>query len=115
MILSIYDQRVMNETFAAILQETGFSPEDLKSRKRTSELVIARFIAMAVVKHHTRLKLKAIGQEFNRDHSSVIHALNEVDNWTSSPNRYISEVLQLSKIMDVVGQRMTEYIDLLKQ
>lgn len=110
MIISIYDQRVLNETYAAILAETGFTPEDLKSRRRTSEIIIARFIALYSIRKHSRLKLKALGQEFGRDHSSIIHALHEVDNWLTAPNRYISEYIQLQKIDDTVLERMQEYL-----
>ena len=110
MILSSYDQSVLSETYAAIQAETGFSPEDLRSRRRTSELVIARFIAIAVVRKRSRLKLKAMGVEFGRDHSSIIHALHEIDNWMTSPHRYISVYLQLKKIDDTVVDRMNEHL-----
>jgi len=109
MILSIYDQMVLDETYGAILAETGFTQEDLKSRRRTSELVIARFIAIAVIRKRSRLKLTAMGRELGRDHSSIIHALHEIDNWLTSPHRYISEYLQMKKIDDAVMDRMNEY------
>ena len=44
-----------------------------KSRKR--EIVECRHIAMGVIRHNTLTTLKEIGKLFNRDHSSVIYAI----------------------------------------
>lgn len=53
--------------------------EQLKSRRKTAELVRARQIAMHLSRKHTSMSLKEIGLSFGgRDHSTVIHAINAV-------------------------------------
>jgi chromosomal replication initiation ATPase DnaA len=111
MIISPYDRHVIETTLQRIETETGFEADDLRSRKRNSELIIARFITVFVIKKHTRLTLKCIGREFGRDHSSILHALDEVKNWLSCPQRYISEVIQLERISTAVKEEMSRYLE----
>ena len=55
-------------------------PEQLKSKKKTADIVRARQIAMHLCRKHTKSSLKAIGEAFGgRDHSTVIHALEVVE------------------------------------
>jgi chromosomal replication initiator protein len=52
------------------------TPEDIKSKSRKRELVIARAMWCQIVKTELALSLKAMGRFLgNRDHSTVIHAL----------------------------------------
>ena len=54
--------------------------EQLKSKRKTSDLVRARQIAMYLCRKHTSSSLKSIGEEFGgRDHSTVIHAINVIE------------------------------------
>ena len=47
---------------------------DLKSKSRDRQSVYTRQFLMWFLNKKTSLSLKAIGKEFNRDHSTVIHA-----------------------------------------
>jgi chromosomal replication initiator protein len=50
--------------------------EDLKSKTRKKEVVVARQVAMFLSKEYTRNSLKVIGYHFGgRDHATVIHAV----------------------------------------
>ncbi len=65
-----------------IIEETartyGVNPADLRSKKRDAQTARVRMLAMNVVSEMTELSTKAIGQEFGgRDHSTVVHALQE--------------------------------------
>ncbi len=62
------------------------SEEMLKSKKKTQEIVTARQVAMYLCRTLTSSSLKLIGINFgNRDHSTVIHACQQVqDNMKSS-------------------------------
>jgi chromosomal replication initiator protein len=56
-------------------------PEQLKSKRKTADLAHARQIAMYLCRKHTSSSLKFIGEEFGgRDHSTVIHAINVIEN-----------------------------------
>jgi chromosomal replication initiator protein len=55
-------------------------PEQLKSKRKTADLVRARQVAMYLCRKYTQASLKAIGEEFGgRDHSTVIHAISVVE------------------------------------
>jgi chromosomal replication initiator protein len=55
-------------------------PEQLKSKRKTSEIVRARQIAMYLCRKHTSASLKLIGDEFGgRDHSTVIHSISIIE------------------------------------
>lgn len=64
----------------AVAAHYSISLEDLKSKSRKRELVTARQIAMFFAKKYTNHSLKSIGHYFGgRDHSTVIHALQAVN------------------------------------
>lgn len=87
-----------------IIKEIGFYfglPEDynkLKSRKW--ELIKARQIAMYFIKKHTKLSLQVIGGLFNKDHSTVISALEKVNNYKETDKKYNIELINLKTILD---------------
>jgi chromosomal replication initiator protein len=55
------------------------SVESMRGKRRTSQLALARQVAMYVAKQCTGMTLVEIGKKFgNRDHSTVIYALNRV-------------------------------------
>lgn len=53
----------------------------LKAKKKSAEIVVARHVAMYLARSLTKSSLKLIGTAFGgRDHSTVIHACDLVDN-----------------------------------
>ncbi len=67
-----------------------------KSRKR--ELVVARQVAMYFAKEYTNHSLKSIGQHFGgRDHSTVIHAVQSVDDMMETDNKFKHSVQELTR------------------
>ncbi len=52
---------------------------DLKSKSRKATLAKQRQIAMTVAKQLTNLSLPDIGEAFERDHTTVIHAIKKVE------------------------------------
>ena len=54
--------------------------ENLKSKKRSADINNARQIAMYICKMTTEETLEKIGLEFNRNHATVIHACEKVEN-----------------------------------
>ncbi len=64
----------------AVCDYFKISPEQLRSKRKTADLVRARQIAMYLCRKHTSCSLKLIGEEFGgRDHSTVIHAINVME------------------------------------
>jgi chromosomal replication initiator protein len=56
----------------------GISRADLLSAKRTPAVARARHLAMFLARELTPLSLSQIAREFDRDHSTVIHAIRSV-------------------------------------
>ena len=67
-------ERIVEET-ARSFQLTG---ADLRSKRRSAEISRARQAAMYIISQMTGQPTKAIGNEFSRDHSTVVYALREM-------------------------------------
>ncbi len=72
--------------------------ESLKDKIRKKEIVIARQVAMYFSKEYTDHSLKAIGYHFGgRDHSTVIHAVQSVNDMMDTNAHFKSSVEELKK------------------
>lgn len=71
--------RPMARILAEVSAETGFTPGELKGPSRVRPLVHARHYAMWRCYRETDNSQPAVGRFFNRDHTSVIHALRQVE------------------------------------
>ena len=86
-----YIQKTVSEYF-------HLKTEDLKDKTRKKEVVIARQLAMYFAKEYTNLSLKSIGYHFGgRDHSTVIHAVQTVNDMYDVDSRFRSSVDELKK------------------
>jgi chromosomal replication initiator protein len=66
-------QRVVAEYFS-------LSPNDLKSKKRTQNIVYPRQLAMYIAREITEYSTTEIGQAFGgRDHTTVMHACQKIE------------------------------------
>jgi len=71
----------------------GVTPEDIYSHRREAFLVRARRVAMYVAKAATTLSLKQIGQRFGgRDHTTVINAVEKIEDLKASDPELSSEI-----------------------
>ncbi|MBC7425420.1 MAG: chromosomal replication initiator protein DnaA [Bacteroidia bacterium] len=74
------------------------SVENVKSKTRKREIVQARQIAMYFAKDLTKASLKNIGTHFgNRDHSTVIHACQTVNDLMDTDKKFRHDVDELNK------------------
>ena len=72
--------------------------ESLKDKIRKKEIVIARQVAMYFSKEYTNHSLKSIGYHFGgRDHSTVIHAVQSVNDMMDTNAGFKSSVEELKK------------------
>jgi len=84
----------------------GVSPDDLRSNKRSSQISIARKVAIYVVREITQMPLASIGTEFGgRDHSTIVYSVNSVSdaikkdsNLSSLVNDIIKNIKDKSKV-----------------
>ena len=86
-----YIQKVV-AAFFSITQEM------MKSKSRKRELVVARQVAMFFAKEYTNHSLKSIGQHFGgRDHSTVIHAVQAVNDLMETDSKFKHSVNELMR------------------
>lgn len=80
--------------------------EDLiRAKTRKQEVVIARQVAMYLVKELTNSSLKTIGLHFGgRDHSTVIHAYQTVEDQMKTNPKFCSTVQQLKKKVELTSR-----------
>jgi chromosomal replication initiator protein len=80
-------------------------PEDLiRAKTRKQEIVGARQIAMYLAKELTNCSLKTIGLHFGgRDHSTVIHAYQSVEDQMRIDQKYQANVQQIRRRLQMLG------------
>lgn len=76
----------------------------LTSNTRKRNVVIRRQIFMHIIYHNFNISMTEIGDIFNKDHSTVIHALKCVKNMSDMNDVYfISAKMEILKELDDVG------------
>jgi chromosomal replication initiator protein len=69
----------MDSITRAVCEYFKIELHQIKSKRKTADLVRARQVAMYLCRKHTSSSLNSIGEEYGgRDHSTVIHALNTI-------------------------------------
>jgi chromosomal replication initiator protein len=93
------------ETIQRTVCEYFTIPEDLlRAKTRKQEIVNARQIAMYLVKELTNASLKTIGLHFGgRDHSTVIHAYQSVEDQMRVDTKYQTHVQQIKRRLQMLG------------
>ena len=64
---------------AAVCSVLEVTRDDVLSTKRTAKVARARQVAMFLARDLTSLSLADIAREFNRDHTTILHAVRSVD------------------------------------
>ena len=78
----------------------GISIDDIIGASRRRQLVTARHIAMYVMRDLTDLSFPAIAAEFgDRDHTTVIHAVNKIKQLMSERQQVYEHVTQLIRML----------------
>jgi chromosomal replication initiator protein len=96
-------QEIDTEVSVDFIQKTiseyfHVSLEDMKGKTRKKEIVIARQVAMFFAKEYTNHSLKAIGYHFGgRDHSTVIHAVQTVNDSMEVDSRFQGTMEEIKK------------------
>lgn len=89
----------LDKIISFVCQAYGFGFDDLRSKSRKRDRVIARNTAFYLARKHTDLSLVDIGRRFNRKHSTVIKGIasveQEVSRKTSLGNQLARTMNQL--------------------
>lgn len=93
-----YIQKTVSDYFRVSL-------DDLKDKTRKKEIVIARQVAMYFSKAYTNHSLKSIGYHFGgRDHSTVIHAVQSVEDMMDTDNKFKNSVEEIQRKLKIKGK-----------
>ncbi len=69
----------VEKIIAEVAKTYNISESDILSNRRTSALVLARQVAMYIARETTDLSFKAIGESFGKDHTTVLHNVNKIE------------------------------------
>ncbi len=95
----------IDEIQRVVCEHLSIPPDLLRAKTRKQEIVTARQIAMYLSKELTNSSLKTIGLHFGgRDHSTVIHAYQTVEDTMKEDPKMKSMVHQLKSKLEI-GQR----------
>ena len=83
-----------------ICKSYSLSGEELKSKSRKRQVVLARNTAFYLARMHTELSLKAIGERLGRRHSTVLKGITKVE-------REISMQTPLGRQIQNTAERLT--------
>ncbi|MFA6457112.1 MAG: chromosomal replication initiator protein DnaA [Bacteroidota bacterium] len=94
------------EEIQRIVSEFYDIPNDLlRAKTRKQEVVIARQVAMYLAKDLTNCSLKTIGLNFGgRDHSTVIHACQTVEEQIKIDQKFRASIDQVKKKIDIYSR-----------
>lgn len=101
-ILNTYDKPVqITDIQTGVSKYYGVSLADLKSIRRDRKIARPRQLAMYLSKILTSLSLPDIGHAFDRDHTTVMHAVKTIEH-------LIEHDSQLKKDVNILSQRLKE-------
>ncbi|MBN2090519.1 chromosomal replication initiator protein DnaA [candidate division KSB1 bacterium] len=91
------------ETIQKIVCDHYSIPDDMvRAKSRKKEIAIARQVAMFMVKRFTGYSLKTIGLHFGgRDHSTVIHAINTINDLVQNDVTTQETIAQLHRKIEL--------------
>ncbi len=79
------------------------SVPDMLGQSRVREVLIPRHIAMYIGKKHLRMSFVRLGESFsNRDHTTVMHAVEKIENKITEDPQLMREVRTLEREVGLV-------------
>ena len=73
---------------------------NIREKNRRKEVAFCRQMAMYMVKNFTNYSLKSIGLHFGgRDHSTVIHAINNIENIKEKDSSIAADIEKITSIL----------------
>ena len=66
----------------------------LKTKKRDLEVRTLRQYMMYLMRKHKFISYMKIGKEFNRDHSTGIHAFNKMQMYIEQNDKYLNDLIK---------------------
>lgn len=81
----------------------NIAADELFTRSRKREINDARQVVMYMTKKHTHLSLSAIGSRLSRNHATVLHAVNNIENRMATEPQLRAEIAAIEKALSPRG------------
>lgn len=75
------------------------SVSDVKGRLRFRNFVLARHMSMFLIRTTLKMKLKAIGMMFGRDHTTTMHAIKSIQDQLDTDELIVEDLKNLYNIL----------------
>lgn len=76
-------EKILNE----VARTYNVMPADIRGKKRNANVSAARQMTMYIIREVTGMSMEAIGQEFQRDHSTVVYSIKTMEDNISKDQR----------------------------
>ena len=80
-------EKIINE----VARTYNLLPSDIRGKKRSANVSAARQMTMYIIREVTGMSMEDIGQEFNRDHSTVVYSINTMEK-NIAKDRHLKEM-----------------------
>ncbi len=91
----------VNKIFAAVTRKYHVTKEDMIGKKRSKEIAFARHVAIYLIHDVTEMSQNSIGKMFERDHTTVINSLDNIDRKLRTDKAFAADYEAMKK--EVVG------------
>lgn len=95
--LSVKISRVIE----GVCDKYGVEETDIRSKKRTSDITWARHVTVYILRKKTDMSLQDIGAELKRDHSTILHSYNTIENEIKTNPPFAAEINELMNEIDI--------------
>lgn len=102
-LLNVLERRVtIEEIQHKVADKYNIRTADILSKRRERPIARPRQIAMYLAKNLTTASLPEIGRKFDRDHTTVIHAVKTVEDMMAQDSLFADEVNSLRRALSYV-------------
>lgn len=77
--MNIEEKSSFDSIINLVAKKYGINQKDILSKSRKRDIIIARNIAIFLTRDILHYSLKDIGKKFNKDHSTIMYAINKID------------------------------------
>lgn len=96
-----------NDIIFFVCDYFNMTREQLFARNRARNVREARFMCFVMMRHYTTMTLKAIGQVFKLDHTTVIHGITTHKNLMDTEDNYKERYEEMQFLLKIKRQNTT--------
>ena len=94
-------EEIVQKILTEVSKKYGVSVEDIKSKKRSDSIAMARHISIYLMRHMTDYSFSKISSFFNRDHTTIISSNVNIEGKLKTDSVLESEI---NELMNLIGK-----------